>query len=149
MIRAEYQFHLPVPPTAAFDVLSNPERDPDWQASCVHARLLGGALGAGCRYQVTFQMLGRRMDFTGEVTDFDRPRYSRFVALDGPFRYVGSYQYDERGDGTTDIHWTFDVDPGEFFGVIPKPLLRKILVNQVKKDIGVLSKQLAAATPPT
>ncbi|MPZ28227.1 MAG: RND transporter [Micromonosporaceae bacterium] len=149
MIRAEYRFHLPVPPEQGFDVLSDPTRDPEWQSACAHTRLLDGAVGAGCRYEIAFQILGRRLDFTVEITDFIPGRHSRFVTVEGPFRYVGSYHYHRRADGTTDVQWTFDVDPGDYFGILPEVLLKKVLINQVKKDSSSLSKQLAAAPPPS
>jgi hypothetical protein len=145
MIRAEYRFNLPVPPGRAFEMLSDPARDPDWQSACVGTRLLDGAPGVGCRYEITFQMLGRRMSFTVQITEFEPGRHSRFAVLEGPFRYVGSYLYTAQEDGTTDVHWTFDVEPGDFFGIMPKSLMKKVLVSQVKKDSGNLRKQLADA----
>jgi carbon monoxide dehydrogenase subunit G len=149
MIRAEYQFRLPVPAQQAFEIISDPTRDPVWQASCLEARLTDGPLGAGCTYEVVFQMLGRRLEFTVEITDFEPGRISRFAVLEGPFRYIGAYEYSDNGDGTTDIHWTFDVDPGEYFGIMPKALLKKVLVSQVKKDISKLNRQLAQESSAT
>lgn len=148
MIRAEYRFQLPVPPERAFEVLSDPARDPDWQAACVSTRLLDGPPGVGCRYEITFQMLGRRMNFTARITDFEPGRHSAFAVVEGPFRYVGNYYYTARDDGTTEVHWTFEVDPGEFFGILPKSLMKKVLINQVKKDSSTLAGQLAQAAPP-
>jgi len=147
VIHAEYRFSLPVSPDRAFAVLSDPNRDPEWQSACVGTRLLEGSPGIGCRYEITFQMLGRRMSFTVEITDFEPGRHSRFAVVEGPFRYVGNYHYHERDDGTVEVHWTFDVEPGEFFGILPKSLMRKVLINQVKKDSSRLSEQLATAAP--
>jgi hypothetical protein len=148
MIHADYRFHLPVTPGRAFDVLSDPRRDPDWQSACLRSSLLNGAPGVGCRYDITFQMLGRRMDFTVEITDFEPGRHSRFAVVQGPFRYIGNYYYYGRDDGTTEVHWTFDVDPGEFFGILPKSLMKKVLISQVEKDSSNLSAQLATAALP-
>ncbi|MGA4851483.1 SRPBCC family protein [Streptomyces sp. G5(2025)] len=148
MIRAEYAFDLPVPPQEAFALLSDPARDPEWQGACVDARLLNGEPRPGCRYEITFQLIGKRMTFTVEIDEFEPGHRSKFHTLDGPFGYVGTYVYTEHPDGTTGVHWTFDVNPGDYFGIMPKPLVRKVLVNQVKKDSGKLADRLAQAARP-
>ena len=142
MINAEHTFDLPVPPVEAFDLLSDPAKDPDWQTACVRTELLDGPAHAGGRYEITFALVGRRMDFTVEITDYDPGRRSAFKVLDGPFSYVGTYVYTERADGNTTVHWTFDVDPGSYFGVMPLALVKKLLVSQVKKDSGRLAHRL-------
>jgi ribosome-associated toxin RatA of RatAB toxin-antitoxin module len=150
MIKAEYTFDLPVPPKEAFALLSDPARDPEWQSACAETRLLNGAARPGCRYEITFQLIGRRMSFTVEITEFEPGHRSKFQVLEGPFRYIGTYDYTEHEDGSTGVHWMFDVEPGEYFGIMPKSLLKKVLINQVKKDSGKLAEQLtqAARTRP-
>ncbi|MER7773420.1 SRPBCC family protein [Streptomyces sp. NPDC096191] len=142
-LRAEYAFDLPVTPKEAFDWLSDPARDPEWQSACVDTRLLDGAAAKGCRYEITFQLIGKKMTFTVEIDAYEPGRRSRFHVVDGPFGYTGTYDYTEHADGTTGVRWTFDVEPGDYFGVMPKSLLRKVLVSQVKKDSGKLAGRLA------
>lgn len=148
MIRAEYSFDLPVPPKEAFAVLSDPARDPEWQGACTRTELLDGAAHAGGRYEITFQMIGRKMNFTCEIDEYEPGVRSRFHVLEGPFSYVGTYDYTERADGTTGVDWVFEVDPGDFFGVMPKTLVKKLLISQVKKDSGKLASRLADGTAP-
>jgi ribosome-associated toxin RatA of RatAB toxin-antitoxin module len=145
MIDAEYRFVLPVPPGEAFDLLSNPARDPEWQPACVEAKLLDEQVRVGCRYEITFQMIGRRMTFTVEILAYEPGVRSEFRVLEGPFRYVGQYTYAKRPDGTSDVHWAFHVDPGDYFGVMPLSLVRKLLIAQVKKDSARLAERLRAA----
>ncbi|MFZ3558351.1 SRPBCC family protein [Streptomyces sp. BH055] len=145
MIRAEHTFDLPVPPGEAFARLSDPARDPEWQAACVATRLLDGPARAGGRYEITFQLIGKRMTFTVEISEYEPGLRSRFHVLDGPFHYVGTYAYTEHPDGTTGVHWTFDVDPGDYFGAMPQSLVKKLLVSQVKKDSGKLAADLRGA----
>ena len=148
MIRAEYRFNLPVSPQQAFEILSDPARDPEWQTACLGTRLLDGSADVGRRYEITFLLLDRRMDFTVEINIYDPGRHSRFTVLEGPFRYIGNYRYTEEGDGTTEVHWTFDVDPGDFFGIMPESLIRKVLVGEVEKDSRALRKKLEGPPPP-
>lgn len=147
MIKAEYAFDLPVPPKEAFAVLSDPARDPEWQGACTRTELLEGPARAGGRYEITFQMVGRKLDFLCEIDAYEPGVRSRFHVVEGPFGYVGNYEYTEREDGTTGIHWTFDVDPGDYFGIMPKSLVKKMLISQVKKDSGKLAVSMAGGTP--
>lgn len=146
-LRAEYAFDLPVAPKEAFAWLSDTARDPEWQSACVDTRLLNGPAAPGCRYEITFQLIGKKMTFTVEITEFEPGRRSRFHVVDGPFGYTGTYDYTEHPDGTTGVRWTFDVEPGDFFGIMPRSLLKKVLISQVKKDSGRLAAQLAATAP--
>jgi uncharacterized protein YndB with AHSA1/START domain len=148
MFKAEYEFDLPVPPARAFAVLSDPERDPEWQSACVAARLLNGEARPGCRYEITFELIGKRMQFTVEIDEFVPGQRSKFHSLDGPFQYVGTYTYTEPVAGSTHVRWEFEVEPGRFFGITPIPLLRKVLVNQVRKDSARLADELSGARQP-
>jgi hypothetical protein len=47
MINAEHRFTLPVTPEEAFNLLSDPAGDPEWQSACVR-KLLDGRAEAGC-----------------------------------------------------------------------------------------------------
>jgi Polyketide cyclase / dehydrase and lipid transport len=144
MINAEHRFTLPVGPEEAFAVLSDPAKDPEWQSACVATELLDGPADAGRRYTITFQLVGRRMEFTVEILAYEPGVRSEFKAVDGPFGYLGRYVYTERADGGTDVHWTFDVDPGDYFGIMPLSLVKKLLVSQVKKDSGKLATRLGS-----
>ena len=142
MINAELQFTLPVPPEEAFNQLSDPAKDPEWQSACVKTRLLNGPAEAGCRYEITFRLIGRQMKFTVEILAYEPGVCSEFKTLEGPFGYVGRHDYTKREDGTADVHWRFDVDPGDYFGITPHSLVKKLLIAQVKKDSGRLAAQL-------
>ena len=146
LIDAEHRFTLPVPPKEAFEVLSDPARDPEWQTACVGTRLLDGEAREGGRYEITFALIGKRMTFTVEILAYEPGIRSEFKALEGPFTYVGRYDYTERPDGGTDVHWNFRVDPGDYFGIVPLSLVKKLLVSQVKKDSGKLAERLRTAS---
>jgi hypothetical protein len=141
-VRAEYTFSVPVPPQEAFARISDPEQDPVWQAAVVSVTLLNGEPRPGCQYDIVFQLIGKRMEFTVEIDEFEPGRLSRFHTLSGPVQYEGTYEYTANAEGGTDVHWTFVVEPGDYFGIMPRTLLRKVLVNSVKKDSGKLATRL-------
>jgi carbon monoxide dehydrogenase subunit G len=147
MIRAEYDFHLPVPPAQAFAYMCNPANDPAWQGSCVTAELRDVEPGNACRYTIVFSFLGRKMSFQAEIVEYDPPSRYAFRVQEGPFHYDGQYLFEPEGQGTH-VYWRFDADPKGFFGIVPASLLRKVLVTQVQKDVVTLSKILADRTEP-
>jgi hypothetical protein len=144
-IRAETSFTLPVPPAEAFALVSDPANDPDWQTACVYSRVVDGPPRPGCRYEITFKMIGKQMDFSVEILDYEPGIVSRFRTLDGPFGYCGTYSYTGLADAGTSVHWLFEVDPGAYFGITPTSLVKKLLIAQVKKDSTKLAGRLRAA----
>jgi len=133
MIHAEYTYTLPVPPARAFAYLSNPANDKEWQASCVSAELLSAQPAVGCRYNIVFSFLGRKMQFVGEITTLQADSEYAFKVVDGSFYYEGRYSLRPHPDGT-EVFWRFDAEPGKFFGILPASLLRKVLISQIEKD---------------
>ena len=99
MIRAEYDFDLPVPPARAFAYMCNPANDAEWQASCVSAELRDVRPGLASRYAIVFSFLGRKMSFQAEITDYDPPSRYAFRVQEGPFHYDGQYLFEPRGGG--------------------------------------------------
>lgn len=145
LIEARHEFILPVAPERAFALLSDPEQDPVWQTACVSSKLLDGPPHVGGRYEITFKLIGKTMPFTVEITTFEPGVLSEFRSLEGPFGYVGSYAYTPVEDQGTLVRWKFDVEPGDYFGITPKSLVRKLLVSQVKSDTEKLAKHLLKA----
>lgn len=141
MIHADYTYTLPVPPAEAFAYLSHPANDSQWQSSCVSVELLGPAPMVGCRYNIVFSFLGRKMKFTSEIIVSEPDREYAFKVIEGSFYYEGRYRLRPHGDGT-EVHWQFDAEPGTFFGILPAALLRKVLISQVEKDSATLARLL-------
>ncbi len=141
MIHADYRYTLPVTPARVFSYLSNPANDKQWQASCVSAELLGAAPQVGCRYTIVFNFLGRKMAFTGEITELEADREYAFKVIEGAFHYAGRYSLRPHVDGT-ELHWQFAAEPGKFFGILPVSLVRKVLLSQIEKDMVTLARVL-------
>lgn len=142
MIHAEYHFTLNTSLEEAFDYLTNPANDADWQSSCDAAQVLTtGPVKAGSHYRITFNFLGRRMNFDCQVTRREPSREYAFAVLEGPFHYEGHYSFKEVDDGVA-IHWQFSAEPGGFFGILPASILRKVLISQVERDVVNLRKKL-------
>lgn len=144
MIHAEYTYTLPATPAQVFAYVSNPARDSEWQASCVSAELLGAEPAVGCRYNIVFNFLGRKMHFIGEIVRREPYSECAFKVIEGSFHYEGSYSLRPVADGT-EVHWKFAAEPGKFFGILPTSVLRKVLVSQIEKDSVTLAHLLKTA----
>lgn len=142
MIHAAYTHILPVPPEVAFPYLSNPGNDVEWQSSCIKAELLGEVPAVGCRYNITFNFLGRKMEFIGEITTLEADHDYSFRVIEGSFYYEGRYTVTSHPEGSK-IYWQFAAEPGKFFGILPASLLRKVLVSQIEKDLVALARMFS------
>lgn len=144
MIHSEYRYHLEVPPAKAFEYLSNPAHDQEWQASCTESVMLNDKTGVGARYRIVFSFMSRRMNFVCEVTDHQPHAEYAFQVVEGPFHYAGRNSLTPADDGGVNVHWQFWAKPARFFGIVPDVLLRKLLVSQVEKDVAGLRERFAS-----
>ena len=115
----------------------------------MRSTLLDAPARAGSRYQITFHMFGRDLDFVARITDFVEGERSGYTTESGPFSYTGGYTYTPASDGGTEILWSFDVEPGKFFGLLPLSFMRWVLVSQVEKDTRTLRSRLEARLQDT
>ncbi len=145
MIKVEYSYLVNSPVEFVFAYIGNPINDQYWQESCHGVELdePGEAVGEGTRYHIQFQFLGRAMPFTAAVTEYEPFQAYAYETLSGPMQYKGTYRFTRIGN-STQIDWTFAAEPGGFFGIIPRTLLKKVLAKQVEGDIGRLMQILGA-----
>lgn len=146
MINADYRFQLKTSPDVGFDFLTNPINDQYWQSSCAAVTMDSSKPDIGDDYKITFNFLGRKMDFSCQITEREPMKRYAFKVIEGPFFYQGCYDFTPVEDGL-DVHWQFEAEPGRFFGILPANLLRKVLVSQVERDLVKLRRLLPVAQP--
>lgn len=144
MIHADYHFQLQTDPRVGFDFLANPVNDENWQSSCAAVAMDGTTPDVGTGYKITFNFLGRKMDFSCQITEREPLKRYAFKVLEGPFYYQGCYDFTPTDEGL-EVHWQFEAEPGRFFGILPSSLLRKVLVSQVERDLVKLRRLLPVA----
>jgi uncharacterized protein YndB with AHSA1/START domain len=98
-VTAETHIARPIDQVAAY--VMDPAHDPIWIGGISEARILTDAsIGLGARVQRVAHFLGKRIDYTNEVTEFDPPNRLVMRTIAGPFPMVVHYQFDRAGDGT-------------------------------------------------
>ncbi|MFN7835459.1 MAG: SRPBCC family protein [Burkholderiaceae bacterium] len=142
MLTAEYRFELPCTAERAFERLSDPLFDKVWQHACVDCRI---DPADARQYFIEFNFLGKKMSFHCRIEEKTAPTRYCFKTLDGPFKYEGRYAIEALGDAADrrcTVLWTFQVEPGGFFGIVPAVILKKTLVSQYQKDVETLTRLL-------
>ncbi len=92
---------LPLAPDAAFDLLSDWSRLPEWDPSAVSAtRLDGGPIARGSRFRVVVSFLGRELGLDYRIREFERPERVVFAARSGGLHSLDEISFTRRGSGT-------------------------------------------------
>lgn len=144
----EESVFLAHPPDAVFDYLNKAENLPVWDSSVVEAEQVGTDLvGVGTRYRGTSKILGRRFDWTTEVTEHDAPRRIAYRSVEGKLRFVVTNVL-ESVDGGTQFTYRADAESGlgGIFGRLGDPIVQRAQARTVRANLETLAEVLSADT---
>jgi carbon monoxide dehydrogenase subunit G len=92
---------LPLPPEAAFDLIADFSRLPEWDPGVLAAqRLDAGPLAVGSRFEVAYSFLGRQLPLSYEVRTCERPHRVVLRGGNGTIRSIDEISFVPRGRGT-------------------------------------------------
>lgn len=133
------------PVSQVFDFMSTPENDFQWQyGTLASARISEGLSKVGTSFRSIGHLLGRRVQSTFEITDYEPNRKYGFKSLSGPLRSYTSYTLDVH-KGVTQIEISIQVNAINFFQV-EQGALGKNMKKQLKENLAML-KDLLEANP--
>jgi len=136
-VRAEVVIGRARPDVAAF--ATDPQHDPEWIGGVVEASLLSPQIGKGAKVRRVAKFLGRRIDYTTEVTDWQPPAAVEMEATK-PFPMRIRYEFQEHADGTlASIRVRGDASG---FYRLAAPLLSRQVKSSVTRDLKTLKKRL-------
>jgi len=128
------------PVRQVFDFVSTPENDFQWQyGTLATARLSEGVSKKGTAFRSIGHLMGRRVEGTFEVTEYEPNSEYGFKSLSGPLHSQTSYTF-ERADGGTRINISTRAHVVNFFQ-IDERLLGKKIKKQLKENL-ILLKDL-------
>jgi Polyketide cyclase / dehydrase and lipid transport len=131
------------PVSQVFDFMSTPENDFQWQyGTLVSARISEGASQRGTSFRSIGHLLGRRVQSTFEVTEYEPNRKYGFKSLSGPLQSHTSYTF-EIDKGSTQIDISTQVTMINFFQV-NQGVLEKNLKKQLRENLAMLKDILEA-----
>ena len=129
----------PLEQVSAF--VSDLENDPQWTPGAVMRRTSQGPLGIGTTFQQHDRFLGRRMDLSLEVTDYEPPRKIGLKTISGQLSFGGTRMFEPLGVAATRV--TF-VGEGHASGVLKlaEPLLAAAGERRLRTQLGNLKRLL-------
>jgi uncharacterized protein YndB with AHSA1/START domain len=135
-------FEVDRPPAAVFAVLTDPERLPEWQPTTIDVRRTAtGPLSQGEVFEETHKAGPRRLDSTFRVAALDPPRQFALTAVDGPVKFDGRWELEER-EGRTLVTFTGSGAPR-----LLAPLLRRRFRGYHEKLKAMVEDGRADAAP--
>jgi uncharacterized protein YndB with AHSA1/START domain len=100
-VRAELTIEVARTPEDVFAYLTNVSNLPAWQSGVHTAQIEdAGAPRVGARIRESRHMLGRELNMTLEITEYDAPRVFSLRALDSPVPFVVRHELEEHDGGT-------------------------------------------------
>ena len=132
-----------------FAYLTDPETLPEWQTTVLAVRLeTDGPMGPGSRIEETRKFLGRRLDVTMEVLEYDAPQRFALRSRSGPVPLEVTNSLREEGEGTR-IDTVIEGEPGGFFR-LAETLVARAVERELRSNLetlkDVLESRAGAAT---
>jgi hypothetical protein len=135
----EHTIAVGAPADHIFEYFTDPAKAAAWQSSLLAAQFSpGGPMQLGTRITEVRQLLGRQIQSTVEVTDFDSPRRLGGRVVAGPARWQFCHTLDEQ-DGTTTVTSRLEGEAGRAFR-FAEPLLLRALKTQLESDLSNLKE---------
>lgn len=125
MHRVEERITIERAPDEVFAFVTEPSNHPLW-SSVEASEIVDDELRIGAQIRTVGRFLGRKLEFTSEVTQYDPPKTIRMKAVDGPFDVTESYQVEATGEGCQLTIAGETPGLGGFFGTIGDPLVVKM-----------------------
>jgi uncharacterized membrane protein len=132
------------PAAEVLEFLVRAENLPRWDASILECVQLDAApVTVGTRYQGTSKILGRRIEWTTEVTDFVPGERSASKSIGGPLAFTVSYDLSAAPQGTS-LRYRLAADSGlgGAFGRAMEPIIEKAQAKVVRANLTTLGHLL-------
>jgi uncharacterized membrane protein len=126
-----------------FDFVSAPENDFQWQyGTLASTRISEGISDIGIHFRSIGHLVGRRVESTFEVTEYEPNKKYGFKSLSGPLHSQTSYAF-ELASGSTKVTVSTQANLVNFFQM-GEGILEKKMKKQVREDLAMLKDILEA-----
>ena len=144
MIRIESRVFIGLPPEEVFSYIANFENNPKWQSGMQEANFTSeGPLAIGSTYAQKARFLGRQIDSTFEVVDFEPGRLVKITSTSGSFPITVT-RVVEAAEGGSEVSAIVEGDASGFFK-IAQPLMRRMVQRSVDQDYARLKGVLESS----
>ncbi|TEU13463.1 MAG: hypothetical protein E3J21_18580 [Anaerolineales bacterium] len=144
MIKIEQSVVINRPIEEVFAFVTDYETHLQWQSGVLEAKITSeGPLGVGSQYTYMMQLLGRRLETAGEITEHEPPSKHGWKATSGPFPvFQGGFLF-EAVDGSTKVTMVTEAEAGGFFK-LAEPLALRMTQRQLETSLNNLKDLLEA-----
>lgn len=137
---------IPRPLEPVFDFLSDAGNVTLWDSSVVEAEQVGtDPLAKGTRWRGVTKILGKRFEWTTEITDAQRPARMESKSVEGKLTFTVLYELQRHRRGTL-LRYRIDAESGlgGVFGRLGDPLVQSAQGRTVRANLKRLAELLAA-----
>jgi uncharacterized membrane protein len=132
-----------------YDFVATAENLPVWDSSIMEAERLGsGPMEVGARWRGVSKILGRRFEWTTEVTELEYPTRMTSRAIEGKLQFEVTNTFEARDGGT---RFTYKVEAasglGGVFGRLADPIVEKAQGRTVRANLDTLAELLTQPAP--
>ena len=142
MITVEHSVVINRPIEKVFEFMIDIENAPQWRQGLVEVKKLSDELVVGTRASEVLQFLGRRMETTYEITEYEPNKKFGFKTTSGPIPMEGGFNV-EPAEGGTKVSFKIQGEAGGFFR-LAEPILARMVRRQVETDYANLKDLLEA-----
>ena len=135
MVKAEHTIVVERPVAEVFAYLTDVSKLPEWQSGVVEAKA-EGATEEGATFREVRKFLGKRMESTIEVTEYERDRLFTITVRRGPVPFEVRHVFEE-ADGGTRLTVSGSGEPGGFFK-LAEPIVGRAAERTFQNDFGNL-----------
>ena len=143
MAKLEHSVVINRPVEEVFEFMTNIENEKLYRTDLLESEQTSeGPFGVGTTTCEVSQFLGRKVETTGEVTEFVKNMVVATKSTSGsiPYKFRTSFEPVERG---TKVTVEFEIEIGGFFKMAESFVI-KMGMRQTEKDINTLKKMLEA-----
>ncbi len=147
MTTIEHSVMIERPVEDVWAYVSDPANNPVWQGPVIEVR--AGAdvpLEVGSRFHEDMQFLGRRIELTWVVTEYEPPRRSAVRTVSGPVPMLGSYLLEPVSEGTR-FTMGADMDAHGLLRLV-KPVFARMVRREGASSCQMLKELLEAGATP-
>lgn len=136
MVRVEHELEIDRPPAEVFAFITDPAKVPEWQATALDARLESERMEKGARIVEVRKILGRELETTFQVEEYEPDRRYDLGVLSGPVSFRVSQNL-ERSNGGTKMRILVEGEPAGFFEYAEPEIERRVR-RQLEDDFRML-----------
>ncbi len=135
-------------PEEVFDFLDTASNLPVWDSSIIGAeKVEAGPNRVGSHWRGVSKILGRRFEWTTEITEHQPPQQASSRAVEGKLRFTVTNTLQPEAGGT---RFTYKVEAesglGGIFGKLSDPIVEKAQRRTVRSNLDTLAELLAQET---